>query len=640
MKKIILILASTCLFVSPCAMQLSAVSAQEIQENEMQLIESPQGQYQLDIVYPVDVDDDQFDNSFVVNQLNRFTAYEGHGYIWVKSDDIGRSQIFINNQLINTMGEDFSNWRKIDISEVTVDGDNRIQINRIDAGESTVSVKVPYPVLVDATQAWEDNDSFKLIDQIIQAEIDHGFTSAQLVIMYNGAIIKQDAYGLVNSYSPEGEKLTTGAKVTDDTLYDLASNTKMYATNYALQKLVTDGQLDVDQKVSDVLPEFQDDPRDAIKGKSELTIRALLEHQAGFPADPQYHNNNYDKNAEDGVGNNSNPLYTQDRQAILQKIIETPLAYTPGTQTIYSDVDYMLLGLIVEEITGQGLDYYVNQTFYEPLGLDYTTFKPLEAGFSKDDVAATELNGNTRDGFIEFDNIRTDTIQGEVHDEKAYYTMDGVSGHAGLFSNATDLATLTQVMLNGGGYGEQVFFSSEVIDEFTKPKASDSSYGLGWRRNGDNEYAWAFSPIVSNSTVGHTGWTGTLTVIDMENNFSLVLLTNKKNSPVIDNLENPNDFVGDHFLTGGFGLIASLAADGIQADSAQANDGKLIDLFIQKYERMTSSEEAPTASDKASFDALNDVLQERKKGSATIRNFVEPSVYQEIEGYLKDTATN
>lgn len=626
--------------LSLCSSQLAYVSAQvatqETEENqteEVETMQTPEGTYQLELNYPINIEEDSFDDSFITNQLNRFTAYQGQGYVWLKSEDLQNFQLFINGQRVEGLDYGKTDWQQVDISKLTVNGENSIQMTQTDASDQMLEVKIPYPVLEDHTDEWAEHDNFQLIDQIIQAEIDHGFTSAQLVVTYNGQIIKQAAYGLANSYSPDGEKLTEGTQVDQDTLYDLASNTKMYATNYALQKLVTDGEIELDQKVSEYLPDFQDDPRDAIKGKTDLTVRELLEHQAGFPADPQYHNNNYDPNAEDDFGENANRLYTQDREEILQKIINTPLAYTPGTQTIYSDVDYMLLGLLIEEVTGQALDTYVAENFYQPLGLSHTTFNPLEHGFSKNDIAATELNGNTRDGSIDFDNIRTETIQGEVHDEKAYYTMDGVSGHAGLFSNATDLATLTQVMLNGGGYGEEVFFSPDVIDEFTKPKASDSTYGLGWRRQGDNGYAWAFSPLVSSSTVGHTGWTGTLTVIDPENHFSLVLLTNTKNSPVIDNEANPNDFVGDHFLTGGYGLIASLAADAIHHESSEANDAKLIDMFIQNYQLLTEQTELVDV-DQAAFEALNDVLNQRKDRSTLIRNFIEPTVYQEIEAYL------
>ncbi|MFQ8601147.1 MAG: hypothetical protein ACLSAP_11600 [Oscillospiraceae bacterium] len=119
----------------------------------------------------------------------------------------------------------------------------------------------------------------------------------------------------------------------------------------------------------------------------------------------------------------------------------------------------------------------------------YHHFNPLQNGFEKDDCAATELQGNTRDGHedIDYPNMRTETVQGEVHDEKAYYCMEGVSGHAGLFSNAEELAKLCQVMINGGGYGANKFFSKDTIDEFTKPKTSDlANWGLGWWRKADN----------------------------------------------------------------------------------------------------------------------------------------------------------
>lgn len=141
--------------------------------------------------------------------------------------------------------------------------------------------------------------------------------------------------------------------------------------------------------------------------------------------------------------------------------------------------------------------------------------------------------------------------------------MNGISGHAGLFSNASDLAVLTQITLNRGGYEENKFFDEDTMEEFIKPKDGDPSYGLGWRRKGSSQYSWAFSPIADSSTIGHTGWVGTLTVIDPVNNISIVLLTNTKNSPVLNKDENPNDFVGNHFLTGGYGLISTLSFDSI-----------------------------------------------------------------------------
>ena len=117
--------------------------------------------------------------------------------------------------------------------------------------------------------------------------------------------------------------------------------------------------------------------------------------------------------------------------------------FTPMSTTCF-------LGLIVEQVTGMELDAYVEENIYKPLGLDHIVFNPLQKGFEKDQCAATELNGNSRDGAISFTVNRTDTIQGEVHDEKAFYAMNGVSGHAGLFADAQDLGRLAQVMLNQG----------------------------------------------------------------------------------------------------------------------------------------------------------------------------------------------
>jgi CubicO group peptidase (beta-lactamase class C family) len=128
------------------------------------------------------------------------------------------------------------------------------------------------------------------------------------------------------------------------------------------------------------------------------------------------------------------------KKTLTEGIFRTPLMFEPGTDTRYSDIDYMLLGLIVEKKTGTDLDTFLSETFWKPMGLEHITYCPLENGFSKEDCAATELNGNTRDGLIDFPGVRTETIQGEVHDEECYYTMEVVSGHAGLFASASDLA--------------------------------------------------------------------------------------------------------------------------------------------------------------------------------------------------------
>lgn len=596
-----------------------------------------QGQYQFEQAFPIEVTDEEyFDDSLLTNQMTTFLGYSDQGTILLKSENIANFKVFINGNEVKMDNANNSVWNSIDISEITINGNNKVQVSKVKGdSEDTLEVKIPYPTLIDATSEYKENDNFKFIDQIVNAEIKNGFTSAQLVITKNGKIIKQSAYGNINSYNQDGSPIEDGRPVTNDTLYDLASNTKMYATNYAIQKLVSEGNLNVDQKVREIFPSFRDKENDKIKGKDELTIKEILQHQAGFPADPQYHNNNYDSSADDLSTPNANKVYTQDRDEMLQMVIDTPLEYAPGTETKYSDVDYILLGFIVEKVSGKHLDEYMQENYYSPLGLKHVTFNPLENGFKKDEIAATELNGNTRDGIIDFRNIRKNTIQGEVHDEKAFYSMNGISGHAGLFSNASDLAVLTQITLNRGGYEENKFFDEDTMEEFIKPKDGDPSYGLGWRRKGSSQYSWAFSPIADSSTIGHTGWVGTLTVIDPVNNISIVLLTNTKNSPVLNKDENPNDFVGNHFLTGGYGLISTLSFDSIDNSNKNANDSKLVDIIVSKYDLIQAKEAYQTDSDKAALHALADVVNERKDGSSVVEGFLKSEKWKTIEEFLR-----
>lgn len=592
--------------------------------------------YQLSQTYPLSEKDADFDSSLVTNQIRKFTSYRGQGSLLVKTNDPRAFKMYVNGDKITTRIAG-NNWQNIDISRFTRNGSNDLQVSQInDNSQAKMEVKVPYPVLKDKSRSYSYNDNFRLIDQLINSEIKHGFTSAQLVVTKNGNIIKSSAYGRVNSYDQQGKRLKNTAKVTPNTLYDMASNTKMYATNYAVQKLVADGKLNIDQKVNEFFPDFKDGKDDQIKGKNDLTVKEILQHQAGFPADPQYHNRNYDPNDPDKPKPNANEkLYTQDRNKVMSKIIATPLEYKPGTKTMYSDVDYMLLGFIVEKITGQRLDKYMSETYYQPLNLQHTTFQPLEHGFAKNQVAATELNGNTRDGAIDFDNIRKNTIQGEVHDEKAYYAMGGVSGHAGLFANARDLAVLTQITMNKGGYGDQAFFDEDTNDQFVKPKDTNSSYGLGWRREGHLLYSWAFSPLSDSSTVGHTGWTGTLTVIDPVNHMSVVLLTNTKNSKVVDNKKDPNDFYGNHFLTGQYGMVSTLAFDSDKKNNSEANDSKLIDMVNSKYSYMKANEKDQVKADYDQLSSMLDVIKERR-GHYEMRQYAHSKQFNKIQKFVAD----
>jgi CubicO group peptidase (beta-lactamase class C family) len=380
-----------------------------------------------------------------------------------------------------------------------------------------------------------------------------------------------------------------------DTLFDLASNTKMYTTNYAIQKLVSEGKLNLDQTLSSFpgWENYKDSytvytgkwtlggsgglaltPR---TGKETVTIRDILHHYGGLIPDPEYPN----KTSAGALWYQKDD-YT-DRAGIIDIISKTPLKYTPRTTFAYSDVDFMILGLLVEQITGMSLDQYVEKNIYKPLGLKHTVYNPLTKGFSKSEIAATELNGNTRDGNVNFGvmddnspvNIRKYTLQGEVHDEKAWYSMGGVAGHAGLFSTVGDLGVLTQLMLNGGIYNGKQFFSKEVVDEFTAPYDPDpnrvdlSTIGLGWRvhsKSSSAYYYYNWGP--SRSTYGHQGWTGTLTIIDPVYNMTITILTNLRHSPVVT---PPNGFAGSNFPIGDLVPISALVYDSLIWDKTQYN---------------------------------------------------------------------
>lgn len=416
---------------------------------------------------------------------------------------------------------------------------------------------VQYPVLTKAKKPEEagfSSEKLEKVDQLIEKEVAAGFPGAALIVIKDGKIVKNESYGYKQKFDGH-TPLKKFLKMENDTLFDLASNTKMYAANFALQKLASEGKVDIHAKVQDYIPGFKDTEADVIKGKDTMRIIDVLHHTAGFKPDPQYHNPAVSKE-----------LYSQEREKTIENINKTPLTYVPGTQNIYSDVDYMLLGTIVEKITGQKLDDYVENELYKPLKLKNTVFNPLQKGFKPKNIAATELLGNTRDGVINFPNIRTYTLQGEVHDEKAFYSMEGVSGHAGLFSTTSDLAVLLQIMLNGGGYGNEELFDRDVIEEFVEPSDMNGTYGLGWRLNGNDSMDWMFSKYASDSAYGHTGWTGTVTIIDPEQNLGIVLLTNKKHSPLVNPAVNSNQFFGDLFTTGSYGSVVTAVYEALESN--------------------------------------------------------------------------
>ncbi len=508
--------------------------------------------------------------------------------------------------------------------------------------EETVEIREPAVPEGELSESGIPEEAIELIGDIITADIGHGFSSAQLAVIKDGKLVYRNAWGKVQTIDEQGDPVSSAEDVTDETLYDLASNTKMYSVNYALQYLLTRGEVDLDTRITDILgQEFAEDTIDiAYQGfdpipaetnrawKASLTIRDLLKHEAGFPEGPQYYNDRYDHASREIDSDNGNVLYAgtdgseATREYTRRLICRTPLMYEPHTKTLYSDLDYMILCYCLEEITGMRLDEYLKQTFWEPMGLTRTTYNPLENGFTEADCAATEPAGNSRDRKLSFSGVRTYTLRGEVHDPNAFYCMSGVSGHAGMFSTATELAYLASLMLDGT-YGEQEYFSREVIGEFTAPKdAENDNFGLGWWRQGDHRRDSFFGTQCSEKTFGHQGFTGTLTMIDPEDRLIVVLLTNKIHSTTLG--DSLSKFRGNYYTTARLGFAPEI----IQTGEKNPDDpvGALESLM---QERIDAAEE--NAAGKASdypvvlaYEALKEAEESFEERFGTAGSIQQP----------------
>ena len=610
---------------------------------------------QVALSYPSQVN--QTSTSYVYsNSTFMFYGYKGQGdiYVQVKKANLGDLKIFINGKevdtagMFNESGDSIVGYYKVDASDAMVNGRNILQVTNMSliytARAAGVTVSIPNPTVIDGTtqEVGIDDKVLDMIDAIAQSDVDNGFTSAQLAVVKDGKLVYSSAWGTVNAYNPDGTPKTDSPAVTKDTLYDLASNTKMYATNYAVQYLVQKGTLKLTDPITKYLPTFASatieihynvsqgtgapDLDTAKAWKSELTIQDILQHQAGFAPDPQFHNDKFNQVTQKPDQNTENVLYAIGKAAVREAICKAPLVYEPGTKTVYSDVDYMLLGLIVEQVTSKDMDAYLKEIFYTPLGLTHITYNPLDNDFESDQIAATELNGNSRDGVIDFTGIREGTIQGTVHDEKAYYAMGGVSGHAGLFSNAEDLAKLCQVMLNNGGYGPNKFWDINTNDYFTARKDALPTWGQGWWRQGDMGRPWYFGVQASRNTIGHQGWTGTLTMIDPTEDLVVVYLTNKINSPVTDNTVNANQFDGNWYTSSTLGFVANILYQGLESRSAASDiqpalDALMGDMAIEKMRLVAARGEidADHPIMKATY-ALDDLVFDVAEARPTTQN--------------------
>ncbi len=365
------------------------------------------------------------------------------------------------------------------------------------------------------------------IDRVVAERIERGkLPGCVVVVGRRGALVHKRAYGN-RRLEPSVEPMTL------DTVFDLASLTKPIAASTSVMQLIEHGDLQLRDQVTDFFPEF------AAHGKGETTIEHLLVHSAGLIPD--------------------NPIgdFTDGWASALEKICDLEPLSPPGERFKYSDNSFLLLGAIVAKVAGTPLDEYVVQNIFKPLGMRETMYNPPEELRSR--AATTEqVDGRW--------------LRGVVHDPRARL-LDGVAGHAGLFSTAEDLAIFAQTLLDGGKRNGRRILSPQTIQEWTTPRRMHGNQrGLGWDMG--SAYSRNRGEMMSDRAFGHGGFTGTAIWIDPQLDLFVIFLSNRV---------HPNGKGEANSLAGRIGTIASaacLATPDRQFARARGENARQVELGI------------------------------------------------------------
>lgn len=362
-----------------------------------------------------------------------------------------------------------------------------------------------------------NNGKLSIIDSIANNAIKEAATPGCVVLVAKDQKVGfLKAYGYTNYDSIQ--------PVSTETIYDLASVTKTSATTVSVMKLYEEGKLDLNKTLGDYLEWVRGSNKDSLK------ITDILLHQAGLVAWIPFFRETLDSagkplpfiySAKKDEKHNirvAEDLYMSNSwiDTIYARILSSPVS--GHGNYVYSDLDFIFLGKIVEALTGKKLEDYAAETFYKPLQMKTTSFLPRDH-FSLDEIAPTEQEKL----------FRLQLILGDVHDPAAAM-LGGVAGHAGLFSNAYDLAQLYQMLLNGGAMNGVRYLKRETIELFTAYHSSRSRRGLGFDKP-EKDNASRKDPYpalsVSSATFGHTGFTGTCVWADPEYNLLYIFLSNR-----------------------------------------------------------------------------------------------------------------
>ncbi|MCZ6703305.1 MAG: serine hydrolase [Ignavibacteria bacterium] len=332
---------------------------------------------------------------------------------------------------------------------------------------------------------------FTNIDKIIQSAItDNAFPGAVVLVSKEGKRIYEKAFGHL-TYED------SSAVVTTNTIYDIASLTKVIATSTAAMICYDRNLFDLDNPVSNYIPDF------ALNGKENVTIKNLLLHNSGLPS--------------------FKPFYKKysSPDKVINDIYSTVLQYQPGTKTIYSDLGIITLAKVIEKVTGKSLDDFSQEEIFKPLVMNSTLFNPADS--LKYKIAPTEYD----------DYWRNKLVWGKVHDETSFL-LNGVAGHAGLFSTASDISHLLLMLLNEGNYNSKRIIKEKTIQLFTKRYSQQSTRALGWDTKSNT--GSSAGDLFDSTSFGHLGFTGTSVWIDPTRELFVVFLTNRVN-PTRENIK-------------------------------------------------------------------------------------------------------
>jgi len=331
----------------------------------------------------------------------------------------------------------------------------------------------------------QQDHRFAAAFQILQEAVrQRAFPGASISVTHRNQLVALKAFGHF-SYTEDSPAATT------ETVFDLASVSKVVATASMAMILYERGLLDLEIPVAALLPEFSRVVEDRDDRRQEVTLHHLLAHSSGLPA--------YEKLY----------LHANDKESLLQAALAVPLKHAPGDHSEYSDVGFIILGAALERLANEEIDQFCAREVYAPLGMLHTAFNPPQSW--KSNIAPTADDRN----------FRKRIIQGEVQDENASM-MGGVAGHAGVFSTAFDVALFADFMLRGGS----PIFRTPTVELFTRRETSPigTSRALAWDTPSQpSQSGHYFSP----SSFGHLGYTGTSLWIDPVRQLSITLLTNR-----------------------------------------------------------------------------------------------------------------